>query len=147
MRTRDAQQLADDAGVDLVEVAPEGKPPVCKILDYGKLKYREQKRIAAARKKAAVQVVKEIRLRYSTDEHDLETKIRAARNFIDEGDRVRFEMRFKGREIVYQDLGRQMYDKVIKALADVAAVDEMPPMQGPKMILILAPKGQAKSKG
>lgn len=145
LKTRDALMRAEEAGLDLVEVAPEAKPPVCKILDYGKLKYKEQKKEAAARKRSAVQVVKELRVRYNTDKHDLETKVRNAKKFIAEGDRVRFEMRFKGREVVYQELGKAIFQQIVEQLSDVAVVDEAPPMQGPKMILVFAPKGQAKT--
>ena len=99
----DALTMANDAGLDLVQVADKASPPVCKILDYGKLKYREQKKAAEARKKTAVFVVKELRIRYSTDKHDLETKLRKAKAFLEAGDRVRFQMRFRGREVVYKD--------------------------------------------
>jgi len=146
LKTRDALAIAEEAGLDLVEVAPEAKPPVCKILDYGKLKYKEQKKEAATRKKSSVQVVKELRIRYNTDKHDLETKVRNARKFLEEGDRVRFEMRFRGREIVYRELGEQIFKQIIAELAETGVVDEAPPMQGPKMIVIFAPKGVAKPK-
>lgn len=138
--TREAIRIAEDAGLDLVEVAPDAKPPVCRILDFGKLKYKEQKKAAEARKKTAVHVVKELRVRYRTDPHDLETKVKKAREFISHGDRVKFEMRFRGREVVYQDLGREVFDKIIQKLEDVAAVEDNAPLLGNKMILTLAPK-------
>lgn len=139
-----ALAMAEENGVDVVEVAPEGKPPVCRLLDYGKLRYREQKKAAEARKKSASQVVKELRLRYNTDKHDLETKVRNARKFILEGDRVRFQMRFKGREVVYQELGREILKNVIEMLQDVAAVEEESPLIGSRIILSLVPKGAVK---
>lgn len=140
----DALKRADDVGLDLVEVAGNTDPPVCKILDYGKLKYREQKKAAEAKKKSAVQVVKELRIRPATDEHDLDTKIRAARKFLENGDRVRFQMRFKGREVDYKQLGIEMMNKVVELLNDVGVVEELSPLIGTRMILSLVPKGQAK---
>lgn len=123
LRTREAIQIAEDDGLDLVEVAPEAKPPVCKILNYGKFKYREQKKEAALRKNTGP-TIKEIRLRYSTDKHDLETKVKNARRFIDEGDKVKFEMRFRGREVVYQEIGREIFKKVVEQLTDIAVLEE-----------------------
>lgn len=144
--TREAMRVAEESGVDLVEVAPEAKPPVCRILDYGKLKYKEQKKAAEARKKAATQAVKDLRVRYSTDKHDLETKVRNARTFLSEGDKVRFEMRFRGREVVYEKLGREIFDQISAQLAEVGVVESLSPLVGQKMILTLAPKGQAAPK-
>lgn len=137
---RDAMRLADEAGLDLVEVAPQAVPPVCRLLDYGKLKYREQKRNAEARKKGATKIVKELRVRYSTDEHDLDTKIRAARRFIEDGDKVRFSMRFRGREVIYKDLADNIFNQVIEKLKDIADVEERTPLLGMRMILALGPK-------
>jgi translation initiation factor IF-3 len=147
LRTREALRLAEEQGLDLVAVAPNAAPPVCRLLDYGKLKYKEQKKAAESRKKSSTQAVKEIRLRYSTDEHDIETKVRHARKFIQEGDRVRFEMRFRGRESMYQDLGVEIFNKVTEQLQDIAVVDERTPLLGQKMILAFAPKGQGKADG
>lgn len=139
-----ALRMAEDAGLDLVEVAPEASPPVCRLLDYGKLKYKEQKKAAEARKRSASHTVKELRIRYSTDKHDLDTKVRNARRFLEDGDRVRFQMRFKGREIVYQELGRNIFQQIVETLADIASVDEQTALIGSRMILSLAPKGSAK---
>ena len=144
LRTREAIQIAEDDGLDLVEVAPEAKPPVCKILNYGKFKYREQKKEAALRKNTGP-TIKEIRLRYSTDKHDLETKVKNARRFIDEGDKVKFEMRFRGREVVYQEIGREIFKKVVEQLTDIAVLEESTPLLGQKMIMIFVPKAQAKA--
>ncbi|MCC6220090.1 MAG: translation initiation factor IF-3 [Deltaproteobacteria bacterium] len=136
LRTDAALRMATDAGVDLVEVAPEAKPPVCKLLDYGKLKYREQKKQAEAKKHGASQQIKEIRVRYSTDDHDLETKIRSAKKFIASGDRVKFQMRFRGRERSYRDLGEQTFDKIATLMSDVAAVEQRLPLLGNTMSII-----------
>lgn len=138
--TTKARELADEAGVDLVAVAPEADPPVCKLIDYGKLKYREQKKAAEARKRASSNTVKELRIRYSTDQHDFDTKVRKARSFLESGDRVRFQMRFRGREVVYRDLGVETFQKVIDALEDLASVEEKTPLVGNKMILTLVPR-------
>jgi translation initiation factor IF-3 len=141
---QEARRVAEEAGLDLVEVAGDANPPVCRILDYGKLKYREQKKAAEARKRSTTHTVKELRVRYSTDSHDLDTKIRNARKFISEGDRVRFQMRFRGREAVYRDLGTEIFNKIAALLEDIASVEEQTPLIGNKMHLVLAPKGQAK---
>ncbi|HMO17097.1 MAG TPA: translation initiation factor IF-3 [Oligoflexia bacterium] len=139
--TREAIRIAEDAGLDLVEVAPDANPPVCRLIDYGKLKYREQKKAAEARKKNFVQVVKEIRIRYSTDSHDLETKIKHARRFLEEGDKVRFSMRFRGREVVYKELGDEIFNQLALALADYAVMEERAPLANQKMHVTFGPKG------
>jgi len=140
LTTVDAIKMAEELGVDVVEVAPEANPPVCRLLDYGKLKYKEQKKAAETRKRSAQQAVKELRVRYSTDEHDLDTKVRAARKFLEGGDRVRFQMRFRGREVVYQNLGRDIFDEIVKRHEDIGTVDERSPLIGQRMILSFAPK-------
>jgi translation initiation factor IF-3 len=147
LNTRDALRMAEEAGVDLVEVAPGSSPPVCRMLDYGKLKYREQKKAADARKRAATHTVKELRVRYNTDKHDLDTKVRAARKFIEDGDKVRFQMRFKGRESVYKDLGEQVFKQIAEFLQDVAAVEEFTPLLGQRMTMTIGPTGVAGAKG
>lgn len=141
---QEALTLAEEGGYDLVEVAPDVDPPVCKILDYGKLRYREQKKAAEARKHSTTHGVKEIRVRYSTDKHDLETKVRNARRFIDEGDRVRFQMRFRGREVEYRDLGLVIFRQIGAELQDIAAVEEMTPLLGKRMTMTLVPKALVK---
>ena len=137
---REAIAIAEEKGVDVVQVADNANPPVCKLLDYGKLKYREQKKAAEARKKTAVHSTKEIRVRYNTDEHDIETKIRNATKFLEAGDKVRFQMRFRGREIVYRDLGEEMFKQLVEKLEGIATVEESPQLQGNKMMLVFAPK-------
>jgi translation initiation factor IF-3 len=144
---RDAIARAESMNLDLVEVAPEAKPPVCKIMDYGKFKYREQKKEAEAKKKRAENVLKELRIRYRTDKGDLDTKLKHAREFLIEGDKVKFSMRFKGREIMYIDLGVQKFNEIIEALADCSVVDERSPTNGRQIHITLAPaKAGAKPK-
>lgn len=145
---KEALLIAEDEGLDVVEVAPDASPPVCRILDYGKLKYKEQKRAAEARKRSSTHSLKELRIRYSTDTHDLETKVRAARKFILEGDKVKFQMRFRGREVTYGELGEQTLKTVAEKLEDISVVEEFSPLIGMRMSLTLAPKGAApKVKG
>ena len=143
--TRDALRMAEDAGLDLVEVSEDARPPVCRLMDYGKLKYREQKKAAEARKKRAEVEIKELRLRYRTDVGDFETKIRQARSFLMGGDKVKFSMRFKGREAMYIDLGVEKFNEVAERLKDIAVVDDRSPAFGKQIHIIFAPiKGTAK---
>ena len=139
MTTREALMKAEASGLDLVEVAPQSKPPVCKIMDYGKFKYREQKKEAEAKKKRTEQVLKELRIRYSTDIGDLNTKLKQARDFILEGNKVKFSMRFKGREAMYVELGVQKFKEITEKLSDVAIVDERSPGTGRQIHIIFAP--------
>ena len=145
VKTEKALEMAEEAGVDLVQVASEADPPVCRLLDYGKLKYQEQKKAAEARKRSASQGVKEIRIRYRTEKHDLDTKVRKARKFLESGERVRFQMRFRGREVVYADLGRETFQTVAELLEDLASVEEVTPLVGRRMIMTLVPKSDAKA--
>ncbi len=139
LQLRDALQKAQELELDLVEVAPQAKPPVCKILDYGKFKYKEQKKEAEAKKNRTENTVKELRLRYRTDSGDLEVKLKHAREFLAEGDKVKFVMRFKGREAMYIELGKQKFDQIVERLADVAVVDERSPAFGRQMHITFAP--------
>jgi len=141
--TRDAMRLAEEQGLDLVEVSAEANPPVCRLLDFGKLKYKEQKKAADARKKAATHSVKELRVRYNTDKHDLETKIRNAKKFLEDGDKVRFQMRFRGRESVYRELGEQLFRQIAETLSETATVEETTPLLGQRMTMTLGPKSAA----
>lgn len=135
---------AQEFELDLVEVAGQAKPPVCKILDYGKFKYKEQKKEAEAKKNRSETSIKELRLRYRTDTGDLDIKLRQAREFLGEGDKVKFVMRFKGREAMYIDLGKEKLAQIKQALADVAIVDEESSMGGRQIHMTLAPaKGGA----
>jgi len=135
--TREALRMAEDAGLDLVEVSE--RPPVCRLMDYGKLKYKEQKKAAEARKKRAEIVIKELRLRYRTDVGDFETKMRQARDFLMGGDKVKFSMRFKGREAMYIDLGVEKFNEVAERLKDIAIVDDRSPAFGRQIHIIFAP--------
>lgn len=137
---RDALIAAEDAGLDLVEIAPQAEPPVCKVLDYGKFKFEAQKKAAEARKKQKVIEVKEIKLRPNIDDNDYEVKMRSARRFIDEGDKVKVTMRFRGREMAHQDLGMNVLIRVRDELEEVAKVEQMPKLEGRQMVMVLAPR-------
>ena len=138
--TREAISMATDAGLDLVEVSPNAEPPVCKILDLGKFKYEEQKRKNEARKKQKVIEVKEIKLRPGIDIHDYEVKMRSVHRFLEEGDKVKITMRFRGREMAHQELGVKVLDKVRADLDAVAKVESQPKMEGRQMIMVISPK-------
>ncbi len=140
LAVRDAITKAEELGVDLVEVAPEGKPPVCRIMDYGKFKYKEQKKEAEARKNRTEQSLKELRVRYRTDVGDLEVKLKQARGFLEEGDKVKFSMRFKGREIQYVNLGVEKFKEIITRLGDIGIVDEQSPPFGRQIHIVFAPR-------
>jgi len=135
-----ALQLAVEAHSDLVEVAPNADPPVCKIMDYGKFKYQQSKRSQEAKKKASVIQVKEVKIRPKTDDHDLEFKIRHIRRFLGQKDKAKVTMLFRGREIVYADLGMKILDRVLEALQDEAVVEQRPKMEGRNLVMVLAPK-------
>jgi translation initiation factor IF-3 len=136
----EAIEMAADAGLDLVEVAPNADPPVCKILDYGKFKYEEQKKKNEARKKQKIIEVKEIKLRPSIDDHDYEVKMRAMNKFIEEGDKVKVTMRFRGRELAHQDIGMNVLIRVRDDLDAIAKVEQMPRMEGRQMVMVIAPR-------
>ena len=138
--TREAISMAADVGLDLVEVSPNAEPPVCKILDLGKFKYEEQKRKNEARKKQKVIEVKEIKLRPGIDIHDYEVKMRSVHRFLEEGDKVKITMRFRGREMAHQELGVKVLDKVRADLDAVAKVESHPKMEGRQMIMVISPK-------
>ena len=136
----EALQMAANTGLDLVEIAPNADPPVCKILDYGKFKYEEQKKKNEARKKQKIIEVKEIKLRPSIDDHDYQVKMRSMNKFIEEGDKVKVTMRFRGREMVHQELGMQVLDKVRGQLEERAKVEQWPRLEGRQMVMVMAPK-------
>jgi translation initiation factor IF-3 len=138
--TREAINMAVDAGLDLVEVSPNATPPVCKILDLGKFKYEEQKRKNEARKKQKVIEVKEIKLRPGIDTHDYDVKMRSIHRFLEEGDKVKVTMRFRGREMAHQELGVKVLDRVKADLDAVAKVESAPKMEGRQMIMVISPK-------
>lgn len=146
MPLSDALKLAEDMGLDLVEIAPNANPPVCKILDYGKFKYAEQKKEAQARKNRSIIEVKEIRLRYNTDVGDLETKLKLAEKFLEEGNKVKFNMRFKGRELNFVELGQKKFDMIIERLAQVATVESRTQeLVGRQLVLVMQPARKKQS--
>ena len=136
--TREAIQMAYDAGLDLVEIAAAADPPVCKILDLGKYKYEIQKKKNEARKKQKVIEVKEIKMRPGIDEHDYQVKMRSMRRFLEEGDKVKVTIRFRGRELVHQDLGLKVLDRVREELDGVGKVEQMPRIEGRQMVMVIA---------
>lgn len=133
-------EMAFEANLDLVEVSPNADPPVCKILDYGKFKYNEQKRRHEARKKQKVIEVKEIKMRPGIDTHDYEVKMRSARRFLDEGDKVKVTIRFRGRELAHQDLGMAVLNRVRAELEGISKVEQFPAMEGRMMTMVISPK-------
>lgn len=135
----EALQMARDAGLDLVEVASTAEPPVCRIMDYGKFKYEAQKKKQEAKKRQAVFEIKEIKLRPKTDEHDYQTKVKHIRRFIEEGDRCKVTIFFRGREIVHKDRGQSMLDKVVEDTKDLAKVEQEPRAEGRTLHMMLAP--------
>ena len=136
----DALQRAEEAGLDLVEVAAVADPPVCKILDVGKLKYEEQKKRNEARKKQKIIEIKEIKLRPNIDEHDYGVKMRSVRRFIDDGDKVKVTMRFRGREMAHQHLGVRVLERVRDELEGIAKVEQMPKLEGRQMVMVMSPR-------
>ena len=136
----EALQAANKAGLDLVEIQPNVTPPVCKILDYGKFKYEAQKRKNEARKKQKVIEVKEIKLRPNIDHHDFEVKMRSVKKFIDNGDKVKITLRFRGREMAHHELGSTVLDRVKDNTADLCKIEVLPKLEGRQMVMILAPK-------
>ncbi|TLP47232.1 MULTISPECIES: translation initiation factor IF-3 [Cohaesibacter] len=137
---RQAMDMAAEAGLDLVEISPNAKPPVCKIMDYGRYKYQAQKKAAEARKKQKVVDVKEVKMRPNIDTHDYEVKMRSANRFLDAGDKVKFTLRFRGREMAHQNLGMELLRKVKGELVERTKVELEPKLEGRQMIMILAPK-------
>lgn len=134
-----ALERAQAEGMDLVEVNPMAKPPVCKIMDYGKFKYEEKKKASEAKKKQVVVHLKEVKLRPKTEEHDYEFKVRNIRRFLEEGNKAKVTIMFRGREITHKELGSAILDDVIKDLKDVTVVEQAPRMEGRQMFMILAP--------
>lgn len=131
--------MADEAGLDLVEISPQADPPVCKILDYGKFKYEAQKKRAVARKKQKVTEVKEIKLRPNINSHDYEVKMRSMVKFLGEGDKVKVTLRFRGREMTHTELGMKVLDRVRDDLEELAKVEQRPKMEGRQMTMVVAP--------
>ena len=140
MSLRSARQIAEERRLDLVEVAPNGKPPVCRIMNYGKYRYEQQKSEKEAKKKQRTIEVKEVRLSPNIDVNDLNTKSNAARKFIEKGDKVKVTLRFRGRELAHVNASKYILDDFAKALEDVATIDKKPKFEGRSMTMFLAPK-------
>lgn len=140
MTLADALAEASRIGLDLVEIAPNADPPVCRIMDYGKFRYQQSKKLHDARKSQTVIQVKEIRIRPKTDEHDLQVKVKHIKKFLSQQDKVKVQMIFRGREIAFTDIGRKIMEKLRDDLADFCVIDQQPRMEGRNMIMILAPK-------
>ena len=136
----DALAEASKGGLDLVEVAPTSVPPVCRILDYGKFRYQQSKKLQDAKKSQTTIQVKEIRLRPKTETHDLQVKIKHVRKFLDQHNKVKITMMFRGREIAYADMGKKIMEDIREALAEVSIIEQQPRLEGRNMIMILAPK-------
>ncbi len=143
MPTREALALAKEKGLDLVEVAATARPPVCKILDYGKLKYTKKKKTQEAKKKQSVVTVKEIQLRPRTEEHDLETKFRHIVEFLLRGDKVKISVMFRGREVAYAQQGKEMLERIIESVKEFALAETSAKLEGRRMILVVGPTGKA----
>ncbi len=135
-----AIELAQQVGLDLVEIAPNSTPPVCKILDYGKYKFQAQKKAAEARKKQKIVEIKEIKLRPMIDDHDYDVKMRSMKRFFEEGDKVKVTLRFRGREMAHQELGVQLLTRVRNDLATTAKVEQEPKYEGRQIVMVLAPR-------
>ncbi len=133
-------EMASGSGLDLVEVSPDANPPVCKILDYGKFKYQEQKKAAEARKKQKTVEVKEIKMRPNIDNHDYDVKMRSMKRFFDEGDKVKVTLRFRGREMAHQQIGRELLLRVKSDIDEIAKVESEPRLEGRQMVMVLAPR-------
>ena len=140
LQTHEALRKAQEQGLDLVEVNPKAEPPVCKILDFGKYKYEEKKKAAEAKRKQSVVEVKEIKLRPKTDDHDLAFKIKAARRFLESGHKVKFTVRFRGREITHPEKAQEQLDVILPALEDIANIETRAAMEARAMSVMVAPK-------
>jgi translation initiation factor IF-3 len=140
MTVQDAIQFAEEQGLDLVEVAPEARPPVCRVMDYGKYKYQQSKRLQQAKKKQKVISVKEIKLRPKTEEHDYQFKTQHVRRFLQDGHKTKVTIVFRGREMAHTELGRQMLDRVATDLQDIGAIEQTPRQEGRNMTMVLSPR-------
>jgi translation initiation factor IF-3 len=134
-----ARQMAEDAGLDLVEISPNANPPVCKIMDFGKYKYETQKKEAEARKKQKTIEVKEVKFRPNTDTHDYDVKMRNVTRFLEAGDKVKVTLRFRGREMAHQNLGRELLERVAKDTEEIGKVENFPKMEGRQMVMMIGP--------
>ena len=144
MQVRDALQMAIDQHLDLVEIAPKAKPPVCRIMDFGKYRYEQQKREKEARKKQKVISVKEVKLRPNIEQHDFDVKLKNAVRFLEEGNKVKVTIMFRGRELSHPELGREILGRVAEQLKDSVSIERDAKLEGKNMIMILAPKAASK---
>ena len=140
VRTGEALRMAEEADVDLVEIAPQASPVVCKLMDYGKFRYQEQKRAAEARSKQKIIQVKEVKFRPGTDDNDYQVKMRNLVRFLEEGDKAKVTIRFRGREMAHQEFGMRMLERVKEDLAELGQVEQMPKLEGRQMVMVVAPK-------
>ncbi|WP_199532543.1 MULTISPECIES: translation initiation factor IF-3 [Alcaligenaceae] len=147
VKLADALGLAEDHEVDLVEIAPNASPPVCRLMDYGKFKYQEQKKQAEAKAKQKVIQVKEVKFRPGTDEGDYQVKLRNLRRFIEDGDKAKVTLRFRGREMAHQELGMRVLERVRDDLSELVQVEAMPKLEGRQMVMVLAPRKKPAGKG
>lgn len=144
--SRDALRIAQERGFDLVEVAPTARPPVCRIMDYGRFKYEQSKRDREARKKQKVVTIKEVKMRPNIEDHDFDVRRRQAESFLKEGDKVKATIMFRGREVVHAELGKAVLDQLLEAVKDLCIVERPAKLEGRNMIMILAPKAAAETK-
>ena len=137
---KEAMKIAEEQGLDLVEVAPNSNPPVCRIMNYGKYKYQQSKRVQEARKHQTVIHIKEVKVRPRTEEHDFQVKLRHMKRFLSEGDKVKVSMLFRGREIAHPEFGKELFKRFIEETKDLVVVEQPPRLEGRNMVMILAPK-------
>lgn len=142
MAIEDALAFAKQSGLDLVEIAPNAEPPVCRVMDYGKFRFEQSKKQQAAKKKQKVTQVKEVKFRPGTEEADYQVKMRNVRRFIEDGDKVKVTLRFRGREMAHQDLGRDMLERIRDDMAEETTVEQFPKMEGRQMVMLISPKRQ-----
>jgi translation initiation factor IF-3 len=140
MATEDARRLAEEEGLDLVEVAPNAKPPVCRVMDYGKFKYKQSKRVHEAKKKQKLLQLKEMKMRPKTEEHDYQFKIKHVRRFLSEGNKAKITIMFRGRELSHMELGSRILDRLVVDLSDISIVEQQPKREGRNLTMVLAPK-------
>jgi len=137
---KEAMKIAEEKGLDLVEVAPNSQPPVCRVMNYGKYKYQQNKRIQEARKHQTVIHVKEVKVRPRTEEHDFQFKLRHVKRFLDEGNKVKISILFRGREIAHPEFGKEMLNRFVEGVKDLTVIEQAPRLEGRNMVMILAPK-------
>lgn len=146
MATRDALRIAEERHLDLVEVAPKARPPVCRIMDFGKYRYEQQKREKEARKKQKVVTIKEVKLRPNIEQHDFDVKLKSASRFIEEGNKVKITIMFRGRELSHPELGNELLDRAVETLGDTVTVERAAKLEGKNMTMVVSPKTQKSVK-